>query len=286
MNNINIIIDEIIINALKEDIGTGDITTNATIPADKKITGRFTAVYDGIICGLDICARVFEILDETIEFTAVKKDGEAVMAGDLIATVGGNARNVLTAERTALNLLMRMSGIATQTASTVAKIAESGTNAKIADTRKTTPGLRVLEKYAVKTGGGTNHRFNLADGILIKDNHIAAAGGITAAVKSARANAPHTLKIEVECENLKAVEEAVAANADIIMLDNMSNEEMRSAVEYINGRAANIITEASGNMGDKDLLEVAKTGVDIISIGALTHSVRSLDISLKFKLEE
>jgi len=277
----NIIIDEIIINALKEDIGTGDITTNSTVSKDKKITGRFTAVYEGIICGLDICARVFEIMDADIKFTAVKKDGEAVKTGDLIATVEGNARNVLTAERTALNLLMRMSGVATQAAQAAAQIA--GTNAKIADTRKTTPGLRVLEKYAVKTGGGTNHRFNLADGILIKDNHITAAGGIINAIKSARENAPHTLKIEVECETMKDVEDAITSKADIIMLDNMSNEDMKKAVEYINGRA---VTEASGNMGDKDLRLVAETGVDIISIGALTHSVKSLDISLKFILGE
>ena len=281
MNINNIIIDEIIINALKEDIGTGDITTNTTIPENKTVTGRFTAVYDGIICGLEVCERVFKILDKTIEFKAIKKDGESVAKGDLIATVSGNARNVLTAERTALNLLMRMSGVATQTAKAVKQIA--GTKAKIADTRKTTPGLRMLEKYAVKTGGGTNHRFNLSDGILIKDNHIAAAGGIINAIERARINAPHTLKIEVECENMKDVEDAINAKADIIMLDNMTNEDMKRAVEFINGRA---ITEASGNMGDKDLRAVAETGIDIISIGALTHSVRSLDISLKFVLEE
>jgi len=280
MNLNNLIIDEIILNALKEDIGTGDITTNATISKNKKITGRFTAVYDGMICGLDVCKRVFEILDADIKFTAHKKDGEEIKKGDLIAEVSGNARNVLTAERTALNLLMRMSGVATQTSRAAAQIA--GTKAKIADTRKTTPGLRVLEKYAVKTGGGVNHRFNLADGILIKDNHITASGGITAAIKSARENAPHTLKIEVECENIEAVKEAVAAKADIIMLDNMTTEEMKNAVDFISGRA---ITEASGNMGDKNLREAAETGVDIISIGALTHSVKSLDISLKFVLE-
>jgi len=276
----NILIDEIIINALKEDVGTGDITTNTTIPEDTTAFGRFIAKEDGIICGLVICEKVFKILDKNIQFTANKKDGEAVEKGEIIATVQGNARNVLTAERTAINLLQRMSGVATMTARAVAQV--EGTNAKIADTRKTTPGLRVLEKYAVKTGGGTNHRFNLADGILIKDNHITAAGGIKNAVERARADAPHTLKIEVECENMQDVEDALAAGADIIMLDNMSSADMRSAVEYIGGRA---VSEASGNMGDKDLLEVAKTGVDIISIGALTHSVKSLDISLKFTLE-
>ena len=285
MNISNIIIDEIITNALKEDIGTGDITTNATIPEDKTITGHFIAKDNGIICGIDICERVFKIVGDGVpdvpqtEFTANKKDGETVKDGEIIAKVSGNARNILTGERTAINLLQRMSGIATETKKAVEQVA--GTNAKIADTRKTTPGLRVFEKYAVKIGGGINHRFNLSDGILIKDNHIAAAGGIINAVGKARINSPHTLKIEVECENLKDVENAIIAKADIIMLDNMTNEDMKKAVEYIDGRA---ITEASGNMGEKDLLEVAKTGVDIISIGALTHSVKSLDISLKFEL--
>jgi len=281
MNINSIITDEIILSALREDVGTGDITTNTTISEDKTVFGKFIAKDNGIICGLEVCERVFKILDENIEFTAIKKDGEAVKYNDIIATVSGNARNVLTAERTAINLLQRMSGIATETAKAVEQIA--GTKAKIADTRKTTPGLRVFEKYAVKTGGGTNHRFNLSDGILIKDNHIAAAGGIINAVKSARANAPHTLKIEVECENMKDVEDAIIAKADIIMLDNMTNEDMKKAVGYINGRA---VTEASGNMGDKDLRAAAETGVDIISIGALTHSVKSLDISLKFVLSE
>ena len=271
--------DELIINALKEDIGTGDITTNTTIPSGASVAGRFIAKEDGVICGLGICERVFKVLDGSIKFTANKKDGDFVVAGEAFAAVSGNARNVLTGERTAINLLQRMSGVATMTSRAVAQVA--GTNAKIADTRKTTPGLRALEKYAVKTGGGTNHRFNLSDGILIKDNHIAAAGGIKNAVERARANAPHTLKIEVECETMRDVEEALSAGADIIMLDNMDAENMKRAVDYIGGRA---VTEASGNMGDRDLCEVAKTGVDIISIGALTHSVRSLDISLKINL--
>ena len=202
-----------------------------------------------------------------------------IKKGDIIAEVSGNARNLLTGERVGLNLMQRMSGIATRTHEAVMQV--EGTNAKIADTRKTTPGLRVIEKMAVKVGGGTNHRFNLADGILIKDNHIVAAGGITAAVKAARKNAPHTLKIEVEVESLDELREALDAGADIIMLDNMDNDTMREAVKITNGKA---LTEASGNMGDKDLYEVAKTGVDIISIGALTHTVRSLDISLKFTL--
>ena len=281
INNINI--DEIILNALREDIGTGDITTIATIPADKSARGKYTAKEAGIICGLEVCGRVFKILDENIEFKTSKKDGDKVEKGEVFAEVSGNARNLLTGERTSINILQRMSGIATITADFAAQIA--GTKAKIADTRKTTPGLRVLEKYAVKTGGGINHRFNLADGILIKDNHITAAGGIKQAVASARANAPHTLKIEVECENLASVREALQAGADIIMLDNMGVKDMREAVNIISGNA---IIEASGNMGDlnaQDLLAVAETGVDIISMSTITASAKSLDISLKFVLD-
>ena len=279
MNVGGLAIDDIIANALKEDIGSGDVTTNTTVSEDAMAHGRFVAKEDGIICGLAVCERVFKILDGEIEFTANKKDGEAIHVGEVLAEISGKARALLTGERTAVNLLQRMSGIATKTAAAVAEVA--GTMAKIADTRKTAPGLRLLDKYAVLIGGGTNHRFNLADGILIKDNHIAAAGGITRAVERARANAPHTLKIEVECETIDDVRAALTAGADIIMLDNMSNAEMKEAVGIIGGRA---ITEASGNMGDKELSEVAKTGVDIISVGALTHSVGSLDISLKFDI--
>ena len=275
----NIIIDEIILNALREDIGTGDITTLTTIPADKIAHGKFIAKEEGIICGLEVCERVFRTLGDTIEFKSFKKDGDTVAVGEVFAEISGNARNLLTSERTALNILQRMSGIATMTAEFVTQVA--GTKAKIADTRKTTPGLRVLEKYAVKIGGGTNHRFNLADGILIKDNHITASGGITQAIASARANAPHTLKIEVECENMRDVSEAVEAGADIIMLDNMSVDEMKQAVDFIAGRA---LTEASGNMDEKDLRAVAAAGVDIISIGALTRNAKSLDTSLKFTI--
>jgi len=277
INAINI--DEIILNALREDIGTGDITTITTIPANKTAHGKFIAKEDGVICGLEVCERVFKLLDDTIDFKTFLKDGDKVADGEVFAEISGNARNLLTGERTALNILQRMSGIATMTAEFAAQIA--GTKAKITDTRKTTPGLRVLEKYAVRIGGGTNHRFNLADGILIKDNHITASGGITQAVKSARANAPHTLKIEVECENMHDVSEAIEAGADIIMLDNMSIDEMRQAVDFIAGRA---LTEASGNMDEKDLRAVADAGVDIISIGALTRNAKSLDTSLKFTL--
>jgi len=281
-----LLIDELIKNALAEDIGTGDITTNTTIDENILIQGIFIAKESGIICGLDVCRRVFFLVDENIKFTLNNNisDGKEIKKGDIIATVSGNARSILNAERVSLNLLQHMSGIATQTYDSVKQV--SHTKAKIADTRKTTPCMRVLEKYAVKIGGGVNHRFNLADGILIKDNHIAANGGsinggIKKAVESARKNAPHTLKIEVECENIDEVRQALEAGADIIMLDNMTNDEMKKAVEFISGRA---ITEASGNMGEKNLTEVAETGVDIISIGALTHSVKNLDISLKLKI--
>lgn len=270
-------IEKFVKDALLEDMGTGDITTLASIPADTITNGKFTAKEDGIICGIEVAASVFSILDGSIVFTAHKKDGEKVKAGDIIAEISGNAVNILTGERTAINILQHMSGIATMTAAAVEKV--SGTKAKICDTRKTTPLLRVFEKYAVKTGGGYNHRFNLADGVLIKDNHIKAAGGIKQAVDSVRNNIPHTLKIEVECETMEEVMEALEAKADIIMLDNMTSEEMKKAVEMIGDRA---VTEASGNMGDKDLTQVASTGVDYISIGALTRSVRSIDISLKF----
>lgn len=273
-------LDRIILNALEEDVGTGDITTESTIPEDRVAHGLYKSKESGILCGIGVAKRVFELIDPTIEFTALKKDGDPIEKGEIIAEVRGKATNVLTGERTGLNLMQRMSGIATRTAEAVKQV--EGTNAKICDTRKTTPGLRVIEKYAVKVGGGTNHRFNLADGILIKDNHIVAAGSITAAVRAARENAPHTLKTEVEVETFEELNEALEAGADIIMLDNMSCEDMKKAVGIVAGRA---ITEASGNMGDRNLAEVAACGVDLISIGALTHSVRALDISLKFRIE-
>ena len=276
-------LDGILENALREDVGTGDITTLSTISPDRTVTGQYIAKESGVICGLDVVRRVFALLDPSIVLEARIQDGGAVQKGDIVAIVRGNARNVLTGERVGLNLLQHMSGVATQTARAVAAVV--GTKAKIVDTRKATPGLRILDKYAVRAGGGGNHRFNLADGILIKDNHIVAAGGIANAVRAARENAPHVLKIEVEVENFAQLDEALSAGADIIMLDNMTIEDMRRAVETVNGRA---LTEASGNMGDKtpaQLRAVAETGVDFISIGALTHSVRALDISLKFVLE-
>lgn len=270
---------QIIGMALNEDVGTGDITTETTIPADKTAYGKFIAKEDMIICGIDLAELVFHTIDKSIEFCANFRDGDFVKKGECIAQVSGNARNVLTAERTALNFMQRMTGIATKTNAAVKCV--EGTSAKISDTRKTTPGLRVLEKYAVRIGGGSNHRFNLADGILIKDNHIAISGGIKKAVENARTKAPHTIKIEVEVENKQMLLEALEAKADIIMLDNMTNDEMAECVKIVAGRA---LVEASGNMGDKDLAEVAKTGVDIISIGGLTHTVKAADISLKFKI--
>ncbi len=264
--------------ALQEDIGTGDITTISTIPATKKMKGKFIAKQAGVICGIDFLKCVFEVADASIDLSLMVKDGEWVEAGDILAKIKGPAIGILTGERVALNFLQHLSGIATKTAAMVAMI--KGTNAKIADTRKTAPGLRMAQKYAVRIGGGTNHRFNLSDGVLIKDNHIKAAGSITNAVTAAKQYAPHTLKIEVETESIEQVQEALSAGADIIMLDNMDNETMQKSVALVAGRA---LTEASGNMDSKNLLEVAKTGVDIISIGALTHSVSAMDISLRFE---
>lgn len=272
-------VESIIDLALNEDIGTGDITTISTIPDDKTAHGRFIAKEDMVICGIELARHIFAKVDNTIEFNSSYTDGETVKKGNIIATVCGNAQNVLTAERTALNFMQRLTGIATRTAAAVAEV--SGTKAKITDTRKTTPGMRVLEKYAVRIGGGTNHRFNLADGVLIKDNHIAVSGGIKNAVANARNTIPHTLKIEVEVETKEQLEEALDAGADIIMLDNMTNEQMAECVKLIGGKA---LVEASGNMGEKSLRDVAATGVDIISIGALTHTVRAADISLKFTI--
>ena len=270
-------IERLIRTALREDIGTGDITTMATVSPDAVIYGHYVAKEDGIICGLDIVRRVFDALDADVEYAPILHDGDTVKRGDEIATVSGNAVAILSGERVGLNILQHLSGIATYTRRLVDSVSE--TKVRITETRKTTPGLRVLEKYAVRIGGGASHRFGLSDGILIKDNHIVAAGGITAAVKSARIRSPHTLRIEVETETLDQVREAIEAGADIIMLDNMDCATMTEAVKFIAGRA---VTEASGNMGQRDLLEVAKTGVDVISVGALTHSVKALDISLKF----
>lgn len=271
-------LDELLLAALREDVGTGDITTMSCIPAENRAEGRYLVKEDGVLCGLSVAERVFALIDPAITLTPKAQDGDHVKKGDVIATVSGPARGILTGERVGLNLMQRMSGVATMTAKAVSEVA--GTKAAIVDTRKSTPGLRVLEKYAVRVGGGKNHRFNLADGVLIKDNHIAAAGGIRQALEAARRTAPHVMKLEVEVEDLAGVREALDAGADVIMLDNMSPAAMTEAVALIGGRA---LTEASGNMGDRDIKEVARCGVDLISIGALTHSVRSLDISLKFQ---
>lgn len=274
------IFDKIILASFEEDMPYGDITTEASIPAYALSSARFIAKADGVICGTEIAKRCFELAGGDVELYFKVADGDTVKKGDVIAEAEGNARTLLKGERTALNLMQRASGIATATRAACEAV--KGTKARITDTRKTMPGLRALDKYAVRVGGGANHRFGLSDGILIKDNHIAGAGGITNAVKAAKAYAPHTLKIEVETESMEQVKEAIDAGADIIMLDNMNCSEMKEAVRFIAGRA---LTEASGNMGERDLKEVAETGVDLISIGALTHSVKALDISLKFNLK-
>lgn len=269
-------IDGLLTRALGEDTATGDITTICCISEDSISRGALIAKESGMICGLDVARRVFALVDQRVLLREKLSDGDLVEKGAVIAEIEGPSRGILIGERVALNFMQRMSGIATKTAHAVNQVA--GTKAKIADTRKTSPGLRVLEKYAVRTGGGHNHRFSLSDGILIKDNHIRAAGSITRAVEAVRRHAPHTLRIEVETETMEQVSEALSAAADIILLDNMDLETMARAVELISGRA---LVEASGNMEDRDLKAVARTGVDIISIGALTNSVRSLDISLR-----
>ena len=273
-----IYVDNIIKTALLEDINYCDVTTDYLIPAEQDGKAEFVSKADGIVCGTEIAVRVFQILDENISFEILKKDGEEVKKGDLILTVKGKTAVLLKGERTALNLIQHMSGIATA-ANQYAKIVE-GTNASIADTRKTLPGLRPLQKYAVMTGGAKNHRYNLSDAAMLKDNHIDAAGGITAAITKLRSRIGHMTKIEVETRNLDELQEALAAKADIIMLDNMSPELMKQAVAITNGRA---ILEASGGITDETLRAVAESGVDIISVGALTHSVKAFDISMYIK---
>lgn len=278
MNLPQFYVDEIIVNALKEDINYVDVASDYLIPEDQRDEAYFVAKADGVLCGLSVAMRVFELLDDTFEAKTYKHDGDKIQKGDLIAEFSGKTVLLLKGERTALNLLQHMSGIATATAAAVELV--EGTNAQITDTRKTLPGLRALQKYAVTCGGGKNHRFNLSDGAMLKDNHIDAGGGITNAVNALRGKLGHMVKIEVETRDLAEVREALAAGADIIMLDNMSNEMMREAVEIIDGRAK---TEASGGITLETIAEVAKTGVDIISLGALTHSVKAFDISMKMK---
>jgi nicotinate-nucleotide pyrophosphorylase (carboxylating) len=270
-----LIVDDIIKSALKEDSPYGDVTVSAIVSPTERAEVDLIAKEEGIICGLDIFKRVFEILGE-VDVNMFVKDGDLVKNTMVIGKVTGNAGNILVGERIALNLLQRMSGIATLTNKYVKKL--EGSNTQILDTRKTTPNLRVLEKYAVKIGGGVNHRFSLSDGILIKDNHIGYAGGIKEAIKLAKKNSSFVRKIEVETETEEQVLEALEAGADIIMLDNMSPDLARDMVKLINGRA---LTECSGNITLDTVVDYGKTGVDYISSGELTHSVKSFDISLK-----
>ena len=268
--------DQLIRMALQEDITSEDVSTNAVMPTATKGTVELIAKEDGVIAGLDIYARVFTILDEKTEIDFHCKDGDEVKKGELMAIVTGDIRVLLSGERVALNYLQRMSGIATYTRQ-VAKLLE-GSKVTLLDTRKTTPNCRVFEKYAVRVGGGCNHRYNLSDGVLLKDNHIGAAGSVTKAIQMAKAYAPFVRKIEIEVETLEQVKEAVEAGADIIMLDNMTPEVMKQAVELINGRAQ---TECSGNITKENIQKIREIGVDFVSSGALTHSAPILDISMK-----
>ena len=268
--------DPLILSALKEDITSEDVSTNAVMPNEQAGTAQLFCKQDGIICGLDIFARVFYLLDEKTQVSLFFEDGAAVKKGDLLGEVKGDIRVILSGERTALNYLQRMSGIATYTRA-VSKELE-GSTAKLLDTRKTSPNNRIFEKYAVRVGAGNNHRYNLSDGVLLKDNHIGAAGGVKKAVEAARAYAPFVRKIEIETETLEMVEEALDAGADIIMLDNMTHEQIAEAVKLIGGRAQ---TEVSGNVTKENIKALADLGVDFISSGALTHSAPIMDISLK-----
>ena len=269
-------VDPLLMQALQEDITSEDITTNSVMRAPQAGEVQLICKQDGIIAGLQIFERVFQLLDDTVTVEFFCEDGDAVISGQLMAVVRGDIRALLSGERVALNYLQRMSGIATYTHS-IAKLLE-GSKTKLLDTRKTTPNMRIFEKYAVKVGGGYNHRYNLSDGILLKDNHIGAAGSVTKAVQMAKEYAPFVRKIEIEVENLDMVKEAVEAGADIIMLDNMSPEMMKEAISLIDGRAE---TECSGNVTRENVERLLELGVDYISSGALTHSAPILDISLK-----
>lgn len=269
-------VDDYLLNTLKEDITYEDVSANAVMPEDKQGRADLICKQDGIICGLDVFKRVFELLDPTSRFESDYKDGDRVSKGDKIGVIYGDVKAILSGERTALNYLQRMSGIATITREYVDEL--SGCFATLLDTRKTTPNMRPFEKYAVKVGGATNHRYNLSDGVLLKDNHIGAAGSVTRAIELAKEYAPFVRKIEIETETLDQVKEAVEAGADIIMLDNMDNDTMKKAVELIAGRAQ---TECSGNVTKERLREIAELGVDYISCGALTHSAPIMDVSLK-----
>lgn len=269
-------VDNLILMALREDVSNEDITTNSIISEKSEGKVQLICKEDGILAGIEVFKRVFQLLDENIKFSIQKKDGEKIKNKELIGEIYGDVRAILTGERTALNYLQHMSGIATYTNNMVELL--KGSNIKLLDTRKTTPNMRIFDKYSVKIGGGYNHRYNLSDGILIKDNHIDAAGSITKAIKLAKEYAPFVRKIEVEVENLDMVAEALEAGVDIIMLDNMSPELMRTAVKLIAGRAE---TECSGNISKESIEKIKDTGVDYISSGALTHSAPILDFSLK-----
>ncbi len=269
---------DLVISSLKEDIGHQDITSANLIPQEQKSRGLFLSKDHGVIAGLEVCRMVFSCLDPQASFQVLKDDGQEVEPGDHIAAVEGSTLALLTGERVALNFLQRLSGVATRTRRLSELIKDH--KAELLDTRKTTPGLRLLEKYAVRVGGGRNHRFGLYDGVMIKDNHIQAAGGLRQAVNRIRQRVPHTVKIEVEAESLRQVEEALLAGADIILLDNMDAGTLKQAVELAAGKA---VTEASGGIDEITISQVAATGVDFISVGALTHSIRSLDISFKLQ---
>jgi nicotinate-nucleotide pyrophosphorylase (carboxylating) len=278
MNNITMQLnaDELILSALREDISSEDVTTNSVMPTYQLGEVELLAKQDGVIAGLEVFKRVFELLDEKVETVFYFCDGDTVKNGDLVGVVRGDIRVLLSGERTALNYLQRMSGIATYTRSIVELL--KGSKTKLLDTRKTTPNMRIFEKYAVKVGGGCNHRYNLSDGILLKDNHIGAAGGVKEAVQMAKAYAPFVRKVEVEVEDLDMLREALEAGADIIMLDNMSVEDMKTAVAFAAGKAE---TECSGNVTKENIARLVDIGVDYISSGALTHSAPILDLLLK-----
>jgi nicotinate-nucleotide pyrophosphorylase (carboxylating) len=273
------ILDPILLRALEEDLGAGDVTTDACISENAVAVADAVARSEIVVCGGALFSRVFQLIDPSVKFEAKLADGAVAKKGDVLWTVRGSARSLLMAERTALNFVQRLTGIATTTRSFVSAVPK-GASTRVIDTRKTTPGLRVLERYAVRTGGGKNHRDNLSSAVLIKDNHIVAAGGITAAITRARAYAPHTSKIECEVDSLTQLDEALAAGADIVLLDNMPTSDVAEAVKRCKSRA---ITEASGGITLARITELANVGVDTISVGALTHSVMSADIGLDFR---
>ena len=278
------LINKLLDLGIEEDINTGDITTESIIPESMNAVATMTAKQDGVISGLDIVKMVYDRFQDDVVFTPYYKDGDAVKKGDVILKVEASYPTLLRGERLSLNIFQRMCGIATETAKYVKELA--GTQTQLLDTRKTAPGLRVLDKLAVKHGGGTNHRMGLYDMAMIKDNHIKMAGGIAKAVEQVRANIPADIKIEVETTNLDEVRQAIEAGADIIMLDNMGNEQMTESVAIIKAADKGIKTEASGNMSIPRLLEVAATGVDFISVGALTHTVKGMDISMNIQVEK